>query len=289
MNDDRSTYIGGPGAATILGVNPWQTPLALWQELTGRAERTPTTEVMRSGQRLEPVVLAFAGEQLGVEVKPGPFVRHPTLPLGGHIDGEISDEQGVEGKTTRVRTGWGEPGTGEVPPHVAAQAMHYMGLRGYGVMWVPVLFSGLEFALYRVARDETLIRQMADLCCEWWSKYVETDTPPPPQTGADAARLWPKDSGKVVIADDATVAAVSRLHQVRHSLSTLEEEKDALEDRVKLALGDAATLMIGDQVAATWKATKPTMRFDSAAFKAAQPEVYQSFCRPVESRRFLLK
>ena len=56
-----------------------------------------------------------------------------------------------------------------------------------------------------------------------------------------------------------------------------------------MAPGDAATLTIAGEVAATWKSAKPSLRFDSSAFKAAQPETYSQFCRPVESRRFLIK
>jgi len=42
-------------------------------------------------------------------------------------------------------------------------------------------------------------------------------------------------------------------------------------------------------IACTWKGTKPSLRFDSGAFKAAQPETYQQFCREQSSQRFLLK
>lgn len=287
--DDRTTYIGGPAAATILGVNPWQTPLALWQELTGRAERMPTTDVMRAGLRLEPAVLAFAADELGTEVLPGPFLRDPALPLGGHLDGITKVGDVVEAKTARSRNGWGEPGTGEIPPVYAAQCLHYMGLSSAGVAWVPVLFSGLEFALYRVERDEKLIQFMRDLCAFWWEKHIVADMPPEPTTGADAARLFPRDSGKVVIADDATVAAVARLHEVRDSIKTLGEEEELLVDRIKLCMRDASVLAINGEAAATWRTTKPSLRFDQTAFKQAQPELYSKFCREQSSRRFLLK
>jgi putative phage-type endonuclease len=287
--DDRSSYIGGPGAATILGVNPYQTPLDLWRRLTGRDGDIVVNEEMRSGQRLEAAVLAYAAEELHAPVLPGPFVRDPTQPLGGHLDGILERGDIVEAKTARSKRDWGEPGTAEVPASYAAQALHYMGLTGAGVCWIPVLFSGLDFALYRVDRDEVLIARMRELCLEWWERHVAADVPPPPVTGADAALLFPKDSGKVVVADDVTKESVGRLRDVRLEMSMLEQEKENLEARIKLFMGDASSLTVDGEFAVTWKTTKPSQRFDSAALKAARPEVYEAYCRTVESRRFLLK
>jgi putative phage-type endonuclease len=287
--EDRNSYIGGPSAATILGVNPWQTPLSLWLQLTGRAPPVEVNDAMRSGMRLERAVLDYAGEVLDTAVLPGPFVRHGTLPLAGHLDGVTAAGDVVEAKTARSKSAWGEPGTGDVPPAYAAQCLHYMGLTGAKTAHLAVLFSGLDFAMYRIERDDTLIEQMRNLCWRWWQDFVLTDTPPPPQSGADAALLFPRDAGKVVIADDATAEAVAKLRAVRNLAKDLESQQEELESRIKLALGDAATLMVGGETAATWKSAKPSMRFDSGAFKAAQPETYQQFCREQSSRRFLLK
>ena len=286
----RDSYIGGPGAGTILGVNPWETPLSIWLRYTKRAPPVEVTDVMRSGMRLEPAVLAYAAEELQMPVLPGPFVRHVSLPLAGHLDGVTESGDVVEAKTARSRKEWGEPGTGDVPPLYAAQAMHYLGLvPAARVCWIPVLFSGLEFAMYRIERDDTLIEQMRNVCWQWWRDYVLTDTPPPPQTGADALALFPRDAGRVVIADDATVEAVAKLRAVRGLLKDLNTQEEELESLVKLAMGDAAVLSVNGETAATWKSAKPSMRFDSGAFKAAQPETYQQFCREQQSRRFLLK
>ena len=290
MSDDRRSYLGGPAAATILNCNPYQTQLGLWLFLTGRAEPVDVSEIMRNGQRLERAVLDYAAEALQTEVLPGPFIRDAKLPLGGHLDGVTLEGDIVEAKTARSRSAWGEPGTGEIPTSYAAQACHYLGLVPTAkVCWIPVLFSGLDFALYRIDRDDQLIEQMRNACWQWWNKFLVQDLPPPPQSGADAALLFPRDAGKVVIADDATVEAVTKLRAVRGLLKDLNTQEEELESRVKLAMGDAAVLSVNGETAATWKSAKPSMRFDSGAFKAAQPETYQQFCREQSSRRFLLK
>ena len=45
--------------------------------------------------------------------------------------------------------------------------------------------------------------------------------------------------------------------------------------------------LTGDDWRATWK-TVQSSRFDSKAFKIAQPDLYGAFVRQVESRRFVL-
>ena len=288
--DDRSSYIGGPGMAAIMGVSPYQTPLAAWMQFTGRAAPVEVNDAMRSGMRLERAVLDYAAEELQMPVLPGPFVRHVTLPLAGHLDGVTESGDVVEAKTARVRSAWGEPGSSDVPPAYAAQALHYLGLvPAARVCWIPVLFSGLEFQMFRIERDDQLIEQMRNLAWRWWQDYILTDTPPPPTTGADAVLLFPRDAGKIVIADDATAEAVAKLRSVRGLLRDLNTQEEELESRIKLAMADAATLMVNGESAVSWKSAKPSMRFDSGAFKAAQPETYQQFCREQSSRRFLLK
>ena len=58
----------------------------------------------------------------------------------------------------------------------------------------------------------------------------------------------------------------------------------------KLGFGDAEAISYGGQTLATWKAPKPSMKFDDKAFKAAHPEMVSEFSREVQgARRFLLK
>jgi predicted phage-related endonuclease len=245
---------------------------------------------MRSGLRLERAVLDYAAEELNQPVLAGPFLRDPKLPLGGHLDGVTESGDVVEAKTSRSKRDWGEPGTDAIPLSYVVQCQHYLGLMPTaGVAWVPVLFSGLDFALYRVERDDATIQSMREICAEWWRVHVEGDTPPPPVNGADAARLFPRDTGIAVVADDAVAEAVERLRAIKAQTSDLEEAREALEDRIKLAMGPAATLLVNGEPAVTWRHTKPSNRFDASAFKAAQPTVYAEFCRPIEKRRFLVK
>ena len=93
----------------------------------------------------------------------------------------------------------------------------------------------------------------------------------------------------MIVADDPTREAIERLRAIHRQQEALETERETLEDRCKLAMGDAQALMIGEDVAVTWRTTKPGPRFDQKAFKAAEPAQYKAWCRMQSMRKFLLR
>lgn len=285
---DRRTYLGGPAAASVVGVNPYRTAVNLWQFLTGRQQQDDPSEAMQAGLLLEGAVLDYAERQLG-KLERGVFLRDRELPyLAGHLDALTAEGDVVEAKTSRSRDGWGEPGSNQIPFAYHVQALHYMGLSGARQCWVPVLFGGLTFAMYLVPRDDDLIRQLRAACVVWWTKYIETDCPPPPETAEDIALLFPRSTERGVQAGDATYEAYRHLLDVRERQKVLDAEREALEGTLKAAMLDAGALLRGDQTLATWRTTT-SKRFDTTAFKAAHADLYAEFSQPVESRRFLLK
>lgn len=56
MADRRSSYIGGSDAATILGLNEYQSLLGLWRRKTGRENSDPENYHMVRGNTIEPII-----------------------------------------------------------------------------------------------------------------------------------------------------------------------------------------------------------------------------------------
>ena len=65
----------------------------------------------------------------------------------------------------------------------------------------------------------------------------------------------------------------------------------SLEVAVQSFMGVNSELVSLDgSVVATWKSSKPSMRFDSKLFESSMPDIYKQFMREVPgSRRFLVK
>ena len=80
------------------------------------------------------------------------------------------------------------------------------------------------------------------------------------------------------------------MKQVKEEIAALDEKKTAYENTIKLGFGDAEAISYGGQTIATWKAPKPSQKFDDKAFKAAHPDLFKEFSKEVQgARRFLLK
>ena len=84
----RGTYIGGLDAGTIVGLNPYDSPINVAMRLKGRESQKVPTLPMKAGLALENMILDEYAERHDVRLvrQPG-FMRHPRFPwAGGHID-----------------------------------------------------------------------------------------------------------------------------------------------------------------------------------------------------------
>ena len=96
--------------------------------------------------------------------------------------------------------------------------------------------------------------------------------------------------GKVVEVAEDVYAAYNDLKRIKDELAQLDEQKTALEDKLKLGFGDAEAISYCGQTLATWKAPKASEKFDSKAFKAEHPDLYKEYTVEAQgARRFLLK
>lgn len=285
----RRQGIGGSDAAAILGASRWRTRADVWLDKTGQAPETVENSAMHWGTVLEPVIREEYSATMGLEVKQPPMMRSQEHPfMLANVDG-IAGDRILEIKTARTADGWGEAGTDEVPLEYAAQVHHYMIVTGLPVSDIAVLIGGSDFRIYTVRQDRELHEAMIEKEREFW-KMVETMTMPEPVDVRETIALFSKDNGQSIEASDQIKAWADELADVKAMLKDTEARKEALEDRLKLYMGEASNLEYNGLVLATWKASKDSHRFDTDAFKKAHPELFSKFQKPISgSRRFLLK
>lgn len=81
---------------------------------------------------------------------------------------------------------------------------------------------------------------------------------------------------------------VRELRELKRMREELDAEISATEDSIKAEMtARNVDTLAGDDWKITWKLVRGT-RFDSAAFKKANPEAYALFTKPTEGRRFCL-
>ena len=78
------------------------------------------------------------------------------------------------------------------------------------------------------------------------------------------------------------------LMSVRAMIAELEAEAEALTDKLKAAMTERGEEVLqGDGWKASWKNVNSS-RFDSKAFKADNPDLYQQYSKPTTTTRFTI-
>jgi putative phage-type endonuclease len=287
---ERRTGLGGSDIAAALGLSQYKTPYALWLDKTGRdtiAEPDDEArERMHWGTVLEDVVAREYMARTGTRVQRiNATLRHPTHAWAlANIDRAVtepgrratwSDGQArvigasgiLECKTAHAMAlrgaEWGEPGTDQVPQSYYLQALWYMGITRVDRADIACLFGGQRFAVYPLAFDAAIFDDILNQAGEWWQRHVVADTPPPTVTEAETRQRWPRHAaGAARIVGPEIAQAVAELADVKRRIAELEEEEQALRDRVTVAFEDAESISNAGRVLATWKANKDSRKTD---------------------------
>jgi putative phage-type endonuclease len=291
-HDARAKGIGGSDVGAVCGVNPYKTPLQVWEAKRGLSEPQEDNPAMFWGRTLEPVIRQKYSDETGRQVQVPTLVAvHPEYPwMLGNLDGVTQDNRVVEIKTAGYPTGWGEPGTDQVPLTYQLQVQHYMSITGYAVADIPVLIGGRDFRIYEVPADAELQEMIIERCREFWG-LVETGIPPAPTNYADVQRLYRRSESKQVTATLEMEEAVEFLRVILRDRKMLEERE---EDTKKLMMEFMKTsdelIDLTGRTLATWRTAKAVKRLDTKALRQQMPDTYNQFLIEGEpSRRFLLK
>jgi putative phage-type endonuclease len=297
---ERRNSIGGSDAAVTCGASPWKTPLALWQEKTGKV--TPpdigNEDAVWWGSQLETLISERASDKYGLDIRQShTMVKHPEHDfMHAMIDGKIvGKHQGVEIKTTSGYNldQWGEEGSSDIPLHYLLQCVHYQIVKGWtDHPWIVLLLvDGRELRQYEVPFDKELAEMLMQKEHDFWNKVVNV-VEPEPRTEADMVSIWSHDNGNAIIAPPEAIEIHSDLLQVKSQLKQIGEQKNHLELALKRLMEDNAEMLVtpDGEVLSTWKSAKDTSFFDKVAFAENHPELLKEYTKQREgSRRFLLK
>ena len=234
----RSKGIGGSDVASVLGISKWKSPVQLWMEKTGRAESAPDNNTFRRGRALEPIVLDEYTAQTGLALK------HVEPIIAGcfiaSIDAMTADGLRVVDAKTTTRMFDG------IPLYYETQLQWYMGFFptvqfGDLPTW-DLLTDEINCDLSCVRNDE-LIAQLRAIVLEFWRRYVEGNTPPPPQSEDDCKLIWTRHNpGKIVVATDVEISALAQLKAAKEKAKAAKSEEEAAKFIIMRHIADADTM-----------------------------------------------
>ncbi|OFV80485.1 MAG: hypothetical protein A2Y78_06710 [Acidobacteria bacterium RBG_13_68_16] len=244
---DRTKGIGGTDSAGILGVSPWSSPLQVYRDKVASSRFDRSSNRMKLGNVLEPFVLQQMEEQMGLKVTHGQtYVRDRKKPfMLGSLDGiafdpELDMHVLLEAKTTSHEQ-WDE-----IPPYYWLQVQHYLGLTGLPRAYLGALFLHGEFPLvfYPVDASEEAWEIIQDADEKFWTDNVLPQRPPEPNASYGDRKaledLWPSHTpGAVAELGPEWIGRAQRLDELVSVIKEAEDEKAALENLLKMEIGEA--------------------------------------------------
>ena len=291
--ESRRNGIGGSDASSILGLNPYSSPLRVYLDKIGKGEEKETTEAMRQGTDLEQYVADRFVEATGKKVrKCNKILQHPDYPwMLANIDREIVGENaGLECKTTNPNAKF-KFEEGEINPHYLYQSLHYLAVTGADRWYVSIIVLGKAHHVFCIERSdfEDAITQLIEAEKDFWENHVVPRVPPLPMGGdADDEALqvlYPQgEQGDAVMALDSMDDALNlRALKVRQR-DELQGEIDQIDQSIKAMLGTFERGMTANW-SVKWSNTS-TNRLDTKALKAEHPEIVAQYTKATLGRRF---
>ena len=244
MSKDRTKFIGASEVSSILGINPFNTPLQVWAVKTKEVEAPDLSdnEAVEWGSRLERVVSEKFAEKHGVKLiaRKTRYVHPEHDFLSCELDNIIAGtEELVEIKTVNAWAYKQWENQDEIPDHVVVQVIMQLGLSKRKVGWIGCLVGGQRYLEKRVEFDQEFYDDMVEKCVAFW-KMVQEKTPPVAEA-ADSSfmvELYPNAGADLKEATQDIVDAVGALQLLKSEAIVLDKQKKELEAKIKAVIGD---------------------------------------------------
>lgn len=246
----RRQGIGASESATILGLNPYQSPAELYLRKLGEMPESEESWPMRFGTHLEDLLAREYEARHGVTLETQVFVKHPDHPwMFATLDGLTADGVVVEIKTANWRArDWGEPDTDEVPRHYLIQAQHQLEVSGRDVAHVWVSISGAEPVRYVILRNRPLGRAIVEACREFW-QHVCDRKPPRNLLRPDDHKLmhliYPEACGEIGLGPEVGMM-VDRRSEIAGQIKALQGEDARLKTQILAEIGPFEGALLPD-------------------------------------------
>ena len=241
--EHRRKSIGGSDAASIIGLNPWCSPYAVWADKLGRIPPKEDNEAMRLGRDLEDYVAKRFTEKTGKRVRrENSIIYNHEYPFAhANVDRlVIGEDAGLECKTTSSLN-LKKFKNGEYPEQYYVQCVHYMMVTGAKRWYVAVLVLGVDFYVFEIERDEGEIMALARSEADFWD-YVYRKSPPPTDgkksTTEAIVAMYPNSTDEGNVSLFAYESDLKQYMVLGQRMKELKELQDGYANKIKSYLGE---------------------------------------------------
>lgn len=295
----RRAGIGSSEVATIVGLNPYDSPYQLWRRKKGLDQEKEETFLMTAGHYLEDAVSRFFEDETGHKViksSAGDWLIQdsdkPYLQVSPDRTYWLGESRSPNAKgILECKTTQKEIDKDDLPKHWFCQLQYQLGVAGFAQGALAWLTQGNRFGQIEVDFVPDFYEWLKEEVTKFYTDYIVGDQEPAAVSVADImAKYASHTDGKVAEADEEVFAAYTKLKGLRDKITEFEAQKKALEDKLKLHFADAEALTYGGQTIATWKQSKNSVTFDHKRYAAEHPDLVLPYMsESAGSRRFCLK
>jgi len=181
--------IGASMSSSILGYNPWQSAVDVWDQLLHPSGGIDDNLAMYLGREMEPIVKKLFMDKTGLKVLNDNKIRIDdeyeflTTNLDGMVVGEGIP---VEYKTTA------KPWDGGIPDHYFVQLQHQMMVTETPSIYFCSLSMGFrkQFIVEKYNRNDKFIDELRSDLVTFWNENVVKGIPPEPKSIDDAKKIY---------------------------------------------------------------------------------------------------
>lgn len=289
----RRLGIGGSDVGAIAGLSKFKTALDVYLDKVGESFEADPPEWIYWGNVLEEVVAREFCLRTGMKVKKrnAIFVHQDYNFMLANVDREVVGENaGLECKTTNAYNGatWEEG----IPESYELQCHHYMMVMGYDRMYIACLIGGNKFIYHTIERNQNIIDHLVKLESDFWNDCVLAKKPPRISntecaTGESLLKAYPNAVNEFISFSDSEDFKIDRLLELKQTKNQISKEIEAIETDLKQTIGDKSGALSG-KYKVLW-GNSISKRIDTDRLKTEKPEIYKSYLKESNSRRFSVK
>lgn len=298
----RKSGIGSSEVATILGFNPFDTPRELWMRKRGIKPPVVENNAMRLGHLLEDAVAQMWAEDTGhtiIKRSAIDWIIRDNVREYLQVSPDRTYWIDANGKRNMANKGILEIKTTQravdpdnIPWHWFIQVQYQLGVAGLAEGYIAWLTGGRDFGHKKITFNQAFFDYIVNEVDRFYHDNIVGGLEPLPINSADLLDKYSTHAaGEYATASDDTYSAYLQLKEVRRSLDDLTAQKDALEERLKLACQGYEGVKTADGFTlCTWKSGKPVTKVDTKAMLADNPALAEKYTTTTTTaRRFLLK
>lgn len=242
--EDRRKGIGSTDSAAILGVSPWKTKLHVQKEKLEGIFDEKEDELQKLGLLLEDDILQLYRDRTGLKPRRvnQSIVSKQWPWLIANLDARVPSAV-VECKMCVFPHGqFGDEFTDDIPTQYVVQAQHQLAVTELELVEVPVLMFG-KLRLYRVKRNDDLIRVIVDQTRDFWNKHILERVPVDPDFDHPTTlqllnSVYPVET-KTIDLPEQMAETVFNYQELGKQINLAMKARDSLKAELLSAIGDA--------------------------------------------------